>query len=82
MEKIALPKICSYMNNVVDQKKVKKLTSVTIARCICFLVGEISSHNVPFKCNCFEVSCLLSPIEHSCSKKKTQIFIINKCQQL
>ena len=54
MKNITLSEIYSYMNNVVDQKKVETLTLITIERCICLLVGEISLHNESFNCRCFK----------------------------
>ena len=54
MKNITLSEIYSYMNNVVDQKKVETLTLITIERCIYLLVGEISLHNESFNCRCFK----------------------------
>ena len=54
MKNITIYEIYSYMNNVVDQKKVETLTLMTIERCICLLVGEISLYNESFNCHCFK----------------------------
>ena len=54
MKNITLSEIYSYMNNVVDQKKVETLTLITIERCSYLLVGEISLHNESFNCRCFK----------------------------
>ena len=46
-------KIFDYFNNIVDQDKAKKLHSFSIARSICHIAVQISSHRISYMCFCF-----------------------------
>lgn len=48
--------IYEYMNNVVDERKARKLDSISLLRCFCFMLTETASHEKIFavsKCFCF-----------------------------
>ena len=46
MENISFVRnIYTYMNNVLDEENTKKLNSLGLTRCFCFLVKETISHD-------------------------------------
>ena len=54
MQNIDPEQIFDYMNNIVNYEKAKKLTSITIARCIYHITLEIKEHSLNFNCHCFK----------------------------
>ena len=51
--KVHPTKIFDYFNNMVNQDKVKKLHSFSIARSICHIAVQVSNHSVNYMCFCF-----------------------------
>ena len=54
MQNIYPEQVFDYFNHVVSLEKAKKLTSITIARCISHVTKEIQEHNENFHCHCFK----------------------------
>ena len=54
MHNIYPEQIYDYFTHVVSYEKAKKLTSVTIIRCICHITLEMKGHNENFNCHYFK----------------------------
>lgn len=78
MENISFARnIYTYMNNVLDEENTKKLNSLGLTRCFCFLVKETISHDkiYPPPC-CFCFRCRLKRLlKETIVKRNDQKFL-------
>lgn len=53
--------IYRYMINIVDEKKAKRIDSISVGRCFCFLLQETIQHDRILSPQCFKcrIRCLL-----------------------
>ena len=53
MQKIKPENVFCCFNDFLSRKKAENLTSVTIAKCICFIKINVVGHNKNYECHCF-----------------------------
>ena len=53
MQNIHPQQVFHYFDNNISLEKVKKSTSVSLARCICHVTKETAGHDENCKCYCF-----------------------------
>ena len=64
-----------YFNNTVSYEKVKKLTSVTIEKCICYITVEIVGHNKNYDCRCFKCQICKTLIFFLVERKRIKLLL-------
>ena len=70
--------IYEYMDNVVDERKARKLDSISLARCFCFMLTETASHKIFFavsQCLCF-CCCIKNLIRYILIKRNEQRLLL------
>ena len=64
-----------YFNNTLSYEKAKKLTSVTIVKCIFYITVEIVGHNKNFDCHCLKYKICKTLISVLVKRKRIKLLL-------
>ena len=80
MQKIKPENVFCCFNDFLSHKKAENLTSVIIAKCICFIKIKVVGHNKNYECHCFncQVCGMLISVQVKTKRIKLLFLVNNK----
>ena len=73
MQNICLEQVFHYFNNIIGFEKAKKLTSVSLAQCICHVTIEAAGHDQNCKCYFFKCRIFCALLSALIERKRIKL---------